>query len=397
MKGNQWAKLLRLLRLPEVVRRDLDPTPDQWQRELNRKERNPLPTSQTITMSSRWLSQEDERIRRQQFPAHLFHLSGDWWQGDLRPRFHLNLLPLLWGLPPPLLLQRIKQLMQPRLLRWWNLPPFPYAFDLPLLPSVRHPQTVNRRRGRDIFLSTHNRPRQNRRALTHPVLKRPRKTRHLLPLRVELLFAILMTLSSSVMDDQSEGQLEMLVTETERHQQLSFQQFLGRTVHAILALSVGKTMPLLPTFRDTSRHIEASTLNWQRNVQLVIRFTSRCLLLRCTFWPTTWHTRVRFVESHFLVHGSFRDTWDLTQERSHSAALTVARHLLTVPIWGHTCRLIPLSRTTSARGVISLLPSSPTSTNITSHLVFVTQMPDQQEDHLPLPRPSGPSRRLLHH
>lgn len=44
---------------------------------------------------------------QQQFPAHLFHLLEDWQQGDLRPQFHLNLLPLLWGLPP-LLLRRIK-------------------------------------------------------------------------------------------------------------------------------------------------------------------------------------------------------------------------------------------------------------------------------------------------
>lgn len=135
------------------------------------------------------------------------------------------------------------------------------------------------------------------------------------------------------------------------------------------AQNVERIMPPAQICRDTSRHIVVLIPTMPRNAMSVVRCMSPCLLCPCTSWLTTWATNVTYVEKPFHDHGFCKAIWGRTAAINPMVVPTAANVLLIVLIFGHTCKLIRLSRTSSASDATSPSHSSPTWTSIMSRPV----------------------------
>jgi hypothetical protein len=177
-------------------------------------------------------------------------------------------------------------------------------------------------------------------------------------------FATLMTPFSWVTEDRVARFLRESLPPKDPQQEtspsLEDPSVVEKTGLGTLVPSVERTMLLPQICRDISRHIEAWTLNLQRNAQPATRFTSPCPLWQCMSWPTTWIMPAKCVASHSVVHGYFRDTCGVILERSPLDVLTVEKHLLIDPTFELTCKLTLPARTSSVRDATSLLPSNHT-------------------------------------
>ncbi len=132
------------------------------------------------------------------------------------------------------------------------------------------------------------------------------------------------------------------------------------------ATSVGRPMPLHPTWADTSRPTAALTARWHASVPAATRFMCPCRRWPCTSSLTTSSTNVTCAANPSAGPGCFRGTCDHIREKNPSPAPTVGKPSPTGPTYEHTCRRIRPSNTTAASAAIRPSRWSPTWTSTTS-------------------------------
>ena len=135
------------------------------------------------------------------------------------------------------------------------------------------------------------------------------------------------------------------------------------------AQNVERITPPAQICRGTSRRTVVLIPTVPRNAMFAVRCMSPCPPCPCTSWLTTWATNATYVEKPFPGPGSCKATWGRTVAINPTVVPTAANVLLIVLIFGHTCKLIRLSRTSSASDATSPLHSSPTWTSIMSQPV----------------------------
>ena len=128
---------------------------------------------------------------------------------------------------------------------------------------------------------------------------------------------------------------------------------------SIIVPSVANTLPPARTFQDTNK----LTKHWQRRMQNVVIFATRCTWAlrhsRCIYWPTILHTSVWCATKDSPGPGSYKDTWDLTPEKSPSDVLSAEKDLQTGLTCEHTKRPTSNRVPTSTNALNQTLPKKP--------------------------------------
>ena len=125
----------------------------------------------------------------------------------------------------------------------------------------------------------------------------------------------------------------------------------------------------------TSRHTVASIPPMPKSAMSVAKCMSPCLHYPCTSWHTTWVIDAMFAERPSPDPGYCRATWGHTLVTNPILVPFAKSRLPIAPIYGHTCKLIPRQRISSALDATRHLHSSPTWTSTTSRHVCVALLP----------------------